>query len=284
MKIGIIGLGLIGGSLARQILKNTAHEVYAYDIDEDAMLKGALLNAYTGRLDIDATSWDVDILIIALSPERTVSVMKSVLPKLKDGAIVTDTAGVKREIVGEMEKLKESRPSVGFVGCHPMAGREYSGVAHSTASLFEKAYIILTPVTMGDLWAIDKLSEFFKEVGCEGINVTSKEEHDKMIAFTSQLAHVVSSAYMLNPVATEHTGFSAGSFRDLTRVAKLDSVLWTELFTDNADNLVGMLDDIIFRLTEYREAIATCDKEKLSAMLKEGTARKEEAERARRKK
>lgn len=283
MKIGIIGLGLIGGSLARQILKNTSHEVYCYDIDEDAMFKGALLNAYTGRLDINAKSWDVDILLVALSPNTAVSVIKSVLPKLKDGAIVADTAGVKRGIVEEMEKLKASYPALGFVGCHPMAGREYSGVAHSTASLFEKAYIILTPVTMGDLWAIDRLSEFFKEVGCEGINITSKEEHDKMIAFTSQLAHVVSSAYMLNPVATEHTGFSAGSFRDLTRVAKLDSALWTELFTDNADNLVGMLDDIIFRLTEYRDAIANDDKEKLKSMLKEGTARKEEAERARRK-
>lgn len=284
MKIGIIGLGLIGGSLARQILKNTSHEVYAFDIDEDAMLKGALLNAYTARLDVDAESLDVDILLVALSPERAISVIKSVLPKLKTGAIVADTAGVKRGIVDAMQEFKAEYPQIGFVGCHPMAGREYSGVAHSTSSLFEKAYIILTPVTLGDLWAIEKLGEFFKEVGCEGINVSSKDEHDKMIAFTSQLAHVVSSAYMLNPVATAHTGFSAGSFRDLTRVAKLDAGLWTELFTDNADNLVGMIDDMIFRLTEYRDAIANGDKQKLSAMLKEGTLRKEEAERARRKK
>ncbi len=284
MKVGVIGLGLIGGSLARQILKNTSHEVFAYDIDEDAMLKGALLNAYTGRLDVNAKEIDVDILIIALTPERTISVMRDVVPRLKKGAIVTDTCGVKRMVVDAMAELKAENGDVYFVGCHPMAGREYSGVAHSTASLFEKAYIILTPVTLGDLCAVDALSAFFREVGCEDVNVTSKEEHDKMIAFTSQLAHVVSSAYMLNPVATEHTGFSAGSFRDLTRVAKLDANLWTELFLENSDNLLVMLDDMIYRLTEYREAIASSDVNKLKGMLEEGTARKENAERARRKK
>ncbi|MBO5773865.1 MAG: prephenate dehydrogenase/arogenate dehydrogenase family protein [Clostridia bacterium] len=201
MKIGIIGLGLIGGSLARQIMRNTSHKVFAYDVSDEVLKKGALLNAYHEILDVNAPILDVDILIIATNPRATLKILDSVVPRIKSGAIIMDTAGIKKEIVKKMQSLKEMRQDVFFVGGHPMAGREFSGVSHSTATLFERAYIILTPVDMDDIPALEKMKEFFNEVKCEGITVSSYEKHDKIIAYTSQLAHVVSSSYIKNPLS-----------------------------------------------------------------------------------
>ena len=162
-----------------------------------------------------------------------------------------------------------------------MAGREYSGISHSTATLFEHAYIILTPVQT-DLEAEERIRAFFLEIGCEGITTASAATHDKMIAYTSQLAHVVSSAYIRNPLSETYIGFSAGSFRDLTRVAKLNPDMWTELFTENKDNLVECIDVLQKKLSEYRDALVAGDSVKLRSALEEGTRMKEAAEKLRR--
>lgn len=284
MKVGVIGLGLIGGSLARQIMRNTDHTVLAYDISDEVLKKGALLNAYHEILDIDAEVIDVDILIIATNPRATLAILDSVVPRLKSGAIVMDCAGVKKEIIKKMEALKQTREDVFFVGGHPMAGREFSGVSHSTATLFERAYIILTPVDMDDICALERMKEFFKEVKCEGITLSSYEKHDKIIAYTSQLAHIVSSSYIKNPLSAEHVGYSAGSFRDLTRVAKLNPTMWTELFMANKKYLLEAISDLENRIAEYKEAIENEDEERLMELLKDGTEKKEIADKAARKK
>lgn len=281
MKIGIIGLGLIGGSLGRQIIKNTSHTVYGYDISEDAMLKAQMLNAYHERLDTEADVIDLDILIVALCPEATIKTIRELAPRMKKGGIIIDTCGTKRKVVAAMSELEDMYPDVGFVGVHPMAGREFSGISHSTATLFEHAYIILTPIRT-DLESEERVRAFFLETGCEGITVASAATHDKIIAYTSQLAHVVSSAYIRNPLSEAYLGFSAGSFRDMTRVAKLNSDMWTELFTENKDNLIACIDDLRNRLDEYRDALAEGDDVKLKAMLEEGTRMKEAAEKMRR--
>ena len=284
MKIGVVGLGLIGGSLARQIMRNTEHTVYAYDISDEVLKKGALLNAYHDILDIDADVIDVDILIIAVNPRATLSTLDQVVPRIKSGAIIVDCAGVKKDVIKHMEALKEVRPDVFFVGGHPMAGREFSGVSHSTATLFEKAYIILTPVDMDDIGALGRIKEFFKEIKCEGITLSSYAKHDRIIAYTSQLAHVVSSSYIKNPMHKEHVGYSAGSFRDLTRVAKLNPAMWTELFMANKEYLIEAIDDLEARIHEYREAIASGDEKQLMELLQYGTECKETADKLARRK
>ncbi len=284
MKVGIIGLGLIGGSLARQIMRNTTHTVLAYDLSDEVLKKGSLLNAYHDVLDVDAPSIDVDILIIATNPRATLSVLESLTPRLKKGAIVFDCAGVKKDVIKKMVSLKERYPDVYFVGGHPMAGREFSGVGHSTATLFEKAYIIMTPVDMDDLPAVSVMKEFFAEVKCEGITMSSYEKHDKIIAYTSQLAHIVSSAYIKNPLSQEHVGYSAGSFRDLTRVAKLNPTMWTELFMANKEYLLDAITDLEKHITEYKRAIQNGNEEELMELLKLGTEMKESADKKARQK
>lgn len=275
MKVGIVGLGLIGGSLARQIMKNTEHTVYAYDVSDEVLKKGALLNAYHEILDLQSKTIDIDILIIATNPRATLSILDDVVPRIKSGAIIMDCAGIKKDIVKKMESLKESREDVFFVGGHPMAGREFSGVSHSSASLFEHAYIILTPVDMDDICALEKMKEFFNEVKCEGITISGYDKHDKIIAYTSQLAHIISSSYVKNPISEQHVGYSAGSFRDLTRVAKLNPKMWTELFLANKEYLIDAIDDIQARILEYRQAIKNDDEDKLMELLKDGSEKKE---------
>lgn len=277
MKIGIVGLGLIGGSLARQFKRNTRHTVLGYDISDDALRKAELLSATDGTFTPE-TPGDLDVVFVALTPAAATETMDKLAPKLKSGAIIADVAGVKRPIISHMKELGERYPELSFVGVHPMAGREFSGISHSQATLFEHAFIIITPV-MTDIAAAEKIKALFTEAVCRGITMATAEEHDKIIAYTSQLAHVVSSAYIQNPSARDYLGFSAGSFRDMTRVAKLNPDMWTELLMLNRDNLTPCIGDIIDKLTAFKEALEGGDKEKLHAMLENGNALKEEAER-----
>ena len=276
MNIGIVGLGLIGGSLARQFKRNTLHSVYGYDISADATAKAELLGAIDGVFDPEDPG-DLDVVFIALTPIAANRVMDVLAPKLKKGAIIADTAGVKRPIIRHMTTLSERYPDVSFVGVHPMAGREYSGISHSTATLFERAFIIITPL-LTDIEAAEKIKELFIQAVCRGVTMASASEHDKIIAYTSQLAHVVSSAYIQNPTAKEYLGFSAGSFRDMTRVAKLNPDMWTELFMENKDNRLLCICDLIEKLNGFKRALESGDADELHEMLSEGNRLKEEAE------
>ncbi|MDR2634622.1 MAG: prephenate dehydrogenase/arogenate dehydrogenase family protein [Clostridiales bacterium] len=282
MKIGIIGLGLIGGSLGRAIKKKTRHTVFACDNDSAAMLKGALLNAYDEELTAENAT-ELDVLISAVYPSAFESAVAVFLPLLKSGAIVLDSGGNKRGAVAIMRKMSEKRDDLHFFGAHPMAGREFSGVAHSTPGLFENSTVLLVPLG-APIEALSSVKRLFLDFGCEGAVITTAEEHDRIISYTSQLAHIVSGAYIKNDIAAEHYGFSAGSFRDMTRVARLNPDMWTELLLENRGNLIENLDIFAARINEYRNALAEGDAGELKRLLTEGSDMKVRVESNRRQK
>ena len=282
MKIAIVGLGLIGGSLGRTILKNTQHTVYAFDISHRAMLDGKLLSAYHYELD-DNNIGDIDLIFFSLYPDALEKALYEYCPRLKDGALVVDCCGNKRRVVKKMMDLAKALPNLNFISSHPMAGREFSGVSHSTATLFDKASMILVPVK-ADIKTIQGLKEFSLSIGFGTVVITDAKEHDRIIAYTSQLAHLVSSSYIKSPTAVQFMGFSAGSFRDMTRVARLSPEMWAQLTVDNADFLVGEIQTIIDNLSQYKNALENLDKDKMIRLLADGNDKKLQSEKMRRSK
>ena len=282
MKIGIIGLGLIGGSIGRALEIHGENEVFAFDTDEQTMLKGELLRAFSNRLDKNNIS-SIDILLIALYPQATISALREYVPLVKNGCIVVDCAGIKRQIVDEMRLLKKAYPNIDFVGAHPMAGKEFSGIGHSSVHLLNNSSVLVVPVE-SSLIALSKLKKIFFDAGAERVVYTSAIEHDSMISYTSQLAHIVSSAYVNNPKADEYYGFTAGSFRDMTRVAKLNPEMWTQIMLANNDFLVSDLDVFILNLQDFKDALIRNDEEKLTQLLCEGNKIKQRIEEGKTKK
>lgn len=271
MKIAIIGLGLIGGSMAKSIKDNTEHTVYGFDINDSVVKKAQLTSAINASLT-DEILADCDLTIVALYPQTAIDFVTEKQDIFKKGSIVLDCCGVKQKVCETIEPVSLDKGFV-FIGGHPMAGLEHSGFDHANPTLFNNASMILTP-TKGNIQDVEKVVKLFTSIGFTNIQVATPEEHDQMIAFTSQLAHVVSSAYIKSPAAMKHNGFSAGSYKDLTRVAKLNENMWTELFLDNPDFLVQEIDEIIGHLQEYSNAIRNGDKETLRALLKDGREKK----------
>ena len=280
MKIGIIGLGLIGGSLGRTIVKKREDEVYAFDISNKAMLDGKLLSAYHHQLGEENVS-EMDMVIFCLYPNALEDALDKYCPLLKDGCIVLDCSGNKRRIVNQMQRLSKKFDNLNFISAHPMAGREFSGVTHSTINLFEKASMILVPVCQS-IQVLSFVKEFTLSLGFGSVVITNAKEHDKIIAYTSQLAHIVSSSYIKSPTASQFMGFSAGSFRDMTRVARLSPEMWAQLTLDNADFLVEEIDNIIDNLSQYKLTLQQGDKEKMKQLLEEGNQKKLSCEKIRR--
>ncbi len=276
MKVGIIGLGLIGGSLGRAIVNKTKDVVYAYDISDSAMATGKLVKAYHYALEENMIK-DLDVIFFSLYPSALEKALDEYVPKLKKGCLVVDCCGNKRRITKQMKELSEKYLDLEFIGAHPMAGREFSGVAHSTVLLFDKASMILVPVK-AEIARIAWLKEYSLSLGFGSVVITTADKHDEIIAFTSQLAHLVSSSYIKSDRATEYMGFSAGSFRDMTRVAKLSPDMWAELTIDNSDFLVDELDSFIKHLTEYKNALKVKDVEQMKKLLADGNERKIQSE------
>ena len=273
MKICIVGLGLIGGSLAKAIKKNTHESCFGIDIDSGTIAGALAQEAIDGEMTIDDLA-GCDVVIVGLHPEATIKFITENAGKFKKGGIVLDTCRVKGEIVRAVEGVCIEN-GVNFLGCHPMAGREFSGFAYSVDNLFEKASFIMTPTDRTPMRVVQDISRLAYNIGFAKVVVSNVEEHDSVIAFTSQLAHVVSSSYVKSPSLLKQAGFSAGSFKDLTRVAKLNEDMWTELFLMNRGPLVDEIEHIIARLTEYRDAIANNDAQRLHDLLKEGRELKE---------
>ena len=271
MKVGIVGLGLMGGSFGRVLVKK-GHEVFGTDRAESVMLKAEMMRAITCPLT-HASVGELDLLVIALMPEDFASVANEYLDLLKPGAIMLDFCGVKRSICAEMSDMAVRRPDVVFVGGHPMAGREFSGIEHSSITLFDRASMILVNVN-ADIFALDEIKRFFLELGFGKVVLTTAENHDAMVAYTSQLCHVVSNAFIKNDSAARHTGYSAGSYRDLTRVARLNPAMWTELIMQNRDKTSQELDEFISNLLAYKAAVDSGDREELMRLLAEGNERK----------
>lgn len=272
MNIGIIGLGLMGGSLGKTLIKKGEHKVFGYDISEQVMLKADMLKAIDAPLT-EETAKNIDMLVVSLYPSGFLSALEKFLPYLKDGVIITDFCGIKRETVEIMKELSKKYPSLVFVGGHPMAGREFSGIDRSVSTLFEKASMILVNVN-ADIFTLEFIKGFYLALGFSEVVITSAEYHDRAIAFTSQLCHIVSNAFIKNEIASEHFGYSAGSYKDLTRVARLNPEMWAELMGKNSDNLSKELDELIANLTLYSKALKSKDNAELKRLLAEGNDRK----------
>lgn len=271
MNIAIIGLGLIGGSMAKAIKENTDNTVYGMDINDTVVKKAKLVNAIDEPLT-DEILGQCDLTIIALCPQAAIDFIEEKQEVFKKGSVVLDCCGVKQVVCSRAEPVALKQGFV-FMGGHPMAGLEHSGFDHAKKALFKDASMILAP-TKGNIQDVEKVKDLFTAIGFTNIQVATPREHDRMIAFTSQLAHVVSSAYIKSPAAMNHEGFSAGSYKDLTRVAKLNEDMWTELFLDNPDYLVEEIDGIVDRLKQYSRAIKEKDADTLRELLKEGREKK----------
>lgn len=275
MKIAVVGLGLIGGSMAKAIKKNTPHICYAIDTDKQTIRHAVEQEAIDAEIDASGLC-QCDVVIVCLYPEATVEFITENAGNFKKGGIVIDVCGVKSAIVSPCEKAL-SQSGVEFLGCHPMAGREFSGFDYAVDNLFDKASFIIAKTENSSDAVVEKVRSLALEIGFHKVVVSNPEEHDRVIAFTSQLAHVVSSAYVKSPSLFNQAGFSAGSFKDLTRVAKLNEDMWTSLFTLNKQPLVDEISCIIDRLTEYKEALENGDKVRLRQLLKDGRELKEKS-------
>ena len=277
MNIGMIGLGLIGGSVAKALKKNTPHTVLGYDISEQVLYKAALLEAIDGELTEDRLQI-CDMVIVATRPQSAIDYVRDHACSFKKGAIVMDMCGIKEQVCEALMPLAEQNRFL-FIGAHPMAGIEYSGFDYANTNLFANASIILTPPKGVGIETLDMLKKFWGAIGFSHLEITNPENHDRIIAYTSQLAHVVSSAYIKSPTAQEQYGYSAGSYKDMTRVAKLDAEMWTELFLANRKPLLHEIDTLMANLGSYRAAIAAGDAEQLTALLQEGCEKKRLADR-----
>lgn len=273
MDISVVGLGLIGGSLARTIKLHTEHRVYGVDLNAATMDQAALLGAIDGVAD-DGVIARSDLILVALYPGAIIDWITSHAHLFKPGCLVIDCGGVKQVICKTIEPLVKDA-AWHFIGGHPMAGREFSGFKYTRDDLFDHASMILTPYADADPALLQQARNFFLDIGFRRVQFTTPETHDEMIAYTSQLAHIVSSAYVKCPLADKHRGFSAGSFADMTRVARLNENMWTELFFDNRDALLPEVEGLVERLTAYRDALRNEDHEAMKALLKEGREIKE---------
>lgn len=267
MNIGVAGLGLIGGSFAKAYKKD-GHKIYVRDIDENVIR----FSMIAGVSDEELTTRNVslcDVVFVCTYPEAALKFMEDFGPFFSKDSVVIDCCGTKEVIV---EKGMEIARKYGFTyaGGHPMAGTQYSGFKYSKENLFKGAPMVIVPERYDDIELLDRIKALLEPAGFGKISVTTAKRHDELIAFTSQLAHIVSNAYVKSPTAKKHKGFSAGSYKDLTRVAWLNPVMWSELFLENKDNLLKELDILIDNLSEYREAIKDDDRECLEKLLEEG--------------
>lgn len=275
MNVGVVGLGLIGGSMARAY-KQEGHTVLAYDTNENTLGYALLAGIIDNRLGKDDLK-KIELLFIALYPEACEEYLKENAELFSKSCVVIDLCGTKRRICKTGFGLAE-KYGFTFIGGHPMAGTQFSGIKYSRSNLFEGAPMVIVPPKYDDILLLEKIKKLLKPAGFGEISVTTAEEHDKMIAFTSQLAHVVSNAYVKSETAQSHGGFSAGSYKDMTRVAWLNEKMWAELFMDNKDYLIHELDLIITSLNEYKTAMDNDDKDGLQKLLKEGRIAKEQVD------
>lgn len=275
MNVGILGLGLIGGSMARAFAV-AGHTVYAADKDENTLSFAMLSGAVHGRLD-EKTIPDCALLLLAIYPGGCAQWLEDNAPLVSRSALVLDLCGIKQEVCRRCFPLAE-RYGFTFVGGHPMAGSHFSGFKYSRADLYKGAPMVLVPPRFDDIDLLQRVKDAMAPCRFGMFSVTSAEEHDKMIAFTSQMPHVLSNAFIKSPTARNHKGFSAGSYKDLTRVAWLNAPMWSELFLENRDNLLFELNTYLDSLTAYRDALERRDEKALTELLEAGKKAKEEVD------
>ena len=275
MIVGILGLGLIGGSLARAYSKN-GHTVYAADQNESILEFAQLADVVHGKLDHTSIP-DCDLILLAIYASGSVQWLEEHASAIRKDAFIIDCCGIKQEIC-KCGFALANQFGFTFIGGHPMAGSHFSGFKYSRSNLFQGAPMVLVPPRFDDPMLLEQVKEMLRPCNFGSFSITTAEEHDKVIAFTSQMPHIVSNAYIKSPTARTHKGFSAGSYKDLTRVAWLNPLMWAELFLSNKENILKELEFYIQSLNEYKAAIASDDKESLIRILEEGSNRKKEVD------
>lgn len=272
MNVGILGLGLIGGSLARAYAL-AGHTVFAAEKDENILSFAILSGAVHEPLNAD-TVGKCGLILLAIYPGGSIRWLEENAPLVSREALVMDCCGIKKEICARSFPLAEQYGFT-FIGGHPMAGSHFSGFRYSRATLFRGAPMVLVPPRFDEMALLQRAKDALEPCGFGSFSVTTAKEHDKMIAFTSQMPHILSNAYIKSPTALGHKGFSAGSYKDLTRVAWLNAPMWAELFLENKENVLFELDTYLDSLQQYRDALAREDETALTALLEEGKKRKE---------
>lgn len=273
MTVGVVGLGLIGGSLAKALKANTEHTVLGCDADAATQQYAEMTKCIDGPLTEDTLA-QCEFVLIAVYPQATIDYVRRNAARFAKAAVVIDCGGVKESICEACYPVAKEQGFV-FIGGHPMAGLHRSGLKYASDTLFSGASMILTPENTNDIPLLERVTALIKSIGFGTVTVTTPQKHDEIIAFTSQLAHVVSNAYVKSPRAQVHRGFSAGSYKDMTRVARLNDAMWAELFLENRDNLLNEIDTLIDFLDEYRRALVEGDNDTLRQLLREGSERKE---------
>ena len=273
--VGIVGLGLIGGSFAKAY-HSAGWTVYASNRTKSVLDFAILSGDVNEGLTKDNVK-DCDLLLLTIYPEASIRALEELAPFIGEHPMVIDCCGTKRVVCEACFPIAEQYGFT-YVGGHPMAGTQYSGYKYAKANMYHNAPMVIVPPRYDDILLLERVKELLKPAGFSRISVTTADRHDEMIAFTSQLAHVVSNAYVKSPTARLHHGFSAGSYKDLTRVAWLNAPMWAELFLENKDYLLNEVNCIIENLSAYRDAMERDDREKLTELLNEGKRIKEEVD------
>lgn len=274
MTVGIVGLGLIGGSFAKAYSEHDEHRVYAYDINEQVMKDAYHMKIMEDELN-ESSIPSCDLILLALYPQASIDYLKANAKFISSHTMVIDCCGVKEYVCKECYPIAKEYGFT-FVGGHPMAGRHFSGLEYSMKTMYNGASMVLVPEDLADEATIAKAKKLLSPIKFGKFTICDARRHDAMIAFTSQMAHVVSNAYVKSPTAKNHDGFSAGSYKDLTRVAWLNENMWTELFLENKECLLEELTYFINSLNEYKTAMENDDADTLKALLAEGKKCKEE--------
>lgn len=275
MTAGIVGLGLIGGSLAKAY-HEAGEAVLAFDTDRSILDFAMMSGAVDGVLDEESIK-RCDIVLIAVYPAACIEYFTRMADYISKDTVVLDCCGTKRTVCEGCFPVAKAH-GIAFAGGHPMAGTHNSGFKYARANLFHGAPMVIVPMDFDNIALLSRIEKLLAPAGFGSFSVTTAAEHDRMIAFTSQLAHVASNAYIKSPTAKLHKGFSAGSYKDMTRVAWLNAPMWSELFLENRDYMLRELDGLMDCLMQYRAAIAENDGEALTQLLEEGKKRKEEVD------
>ena len=272
MKIAVVGLGLIGGSFCKAISARTKHTVYGMNRSKEVIEKAIACGAIEKEIGLEDLA-ECDLVILGYHPELPIKFINENAQYLPKDGIVMDTCGVKRTILDQTKEIL-AKNGVRFVGVHPMAGREFSGFDYALEDLYDGASLIITRNEDTDKEAVKVIEKLGYEIGFGRVVITDAVTHDATIAFTSQIAHVLSNAYVKSPTLYNESGFSAGSFKDLSRVAMLNADMWTELFFMNRIPLLFEVQSLIYHLQQYCDALEADDREKMHKLLVDGTNRK----------